>query len=70
VSSMRHDCETRQCRRVKFLIQHPVADDVPDIVGHHGEHKVMNQARKPGWRIAAWDRLVDGDAPTTFRITL
>jgi hypothetical protein len=36
---MRHDCETRQCRRVKFLIQHPVADDVLDIVGHHGEHK-------------------------------
>ena len=36
---MRHDGETRQSRRMKFLIQHPVADDVLDIVRHHRDHK-------------------------------
>ena len=68
---MRHDGETRQSRRVKFLKYHPVADDVLDIVRHHREHKgdelgaearVAHRRKGPlrGWR------RVDGDR---FRIT-
>ena len=52
-----------QCRRAKFLIQPPVADDVLDIVRHHGEHKsdelgaetrVAHRRKGPprGWRRA------------------
>jgi len=33
------ECETRRCRRVKFLIQHPVANDGLDIVRDHREQK-------------------------------
>jgi hypothetical protein len=31
--------EASQYRRVKLLIQEPVADNVLDIVGHHREHR-------------------------------
>ena len=30
--------EARQRRRMEFLEQHPVADDVLDVVGHHRKH--------------------------------
>ena len=64
---VRHDGESRQGRRVEFLIQHPVADDVLDIVRHHGEHEsdeLGAEARVPhrrkgppaGWRGAGGDR--------------
>jgi len=64
---VRHDGKAGQGRRMKFLVHHPVADDVLDIVRHHREHKgreLGTEARVAhrrkgslgGWRRAGGDR--------------
>ena len=60
--------ESAKYRRVKFLIEEPIADDVLDIIGHHGQHgadeivaKVTVMERRKG------DLLVDrGEISTTY----
>ena len=65
---MTNNRESGEHGRMKLLIQQPVADDVLDVVRHHGEHgadeivaKVTVMERRKG------DLLVDhGEISTTY----